>query len=139
MYSIGESVNEKKLHLASIKKAYVTFIRFSEHLDTDQNKAGAVQAFEFCYELCWKFMKRALAQNGVEASSPRDVFRKAALNKLIDDPEIWFEFLERRNITSHTYEEANLELIVEILPSFGKQMAILIERLERSTDNFLNH
>jgi hypothetical protein len=32
------------------------------------------------------------------------VIREAALEKLIDDPEIWFEFLKDRNEKVHTID-----------------------------------
>src|SRR4029077_12910616 len=98
------------------------FERFRLHLDTDQEQAGAIQSFEFSYELAWKAMKRILEKRGVEVQSPRDTFREAARNKLINDPEPWFVFLEKRNLTSHTYKEETALSIIRILPVFSKAL-----------------
>jgi nucleotidyltransferase substrate binding protein (TIGR01987 family) len=89
---------------------------------SDLEKAGAIQAFEICYELSWKTMKRILAYRGIEANSPREVFRLAAREKLIDDLDNWFEFIEKRNLTTHVY---NLEIANEIfnfLPKFYHEL-----------------
>jgi nucleotidyltransferase substrate binding protein (TIGR01987 family) len=70
---------------------------------------AAIQRFEYCYELCWKMLRRVLAEDkGTEAISDlsrRDLFRLASQKHLIDDPLIWFEFHKARNETSHTYNE----------------------------------
>lgn len=47
----------------------------TEKARSELEKAGAIQAFEICYELSWKTMKRILAYRGLEANSPREVFR----------------------------------------------------------------
>jgi len=72
-------------------------------------KMGAVQAFEICYELSWKLMKKILATEGLEVNSPRSVFRESAKSGLIDDPGRWFIYLEKRNITVHAYEASILD------------------------------
>jgi nucleotidyltransferase substrate binding protein (TIGR01987 family) len=70
---------------------------------------AAIQRFEYCYELCWKMLRRVLAEDqgteAISALSRRDLFRLAAQKHLIDDPLIWFEFHKARNETSHTYNE----------------------------------
>src|SRR5271154_4312408 len=99
------------LDLTKIFKARDIFERFRQDMQDDRDQAGAIQAFEFCYELAWKMMKRVLESRGQEVGSPKDTFRKAVLEKLIDDPEIWFEFQIKRNLTSHTYEQENVDAI----------------------------
>jgi nucleotidyltransferase substrate binding protein (TIGR01987 family) len=123
-------MDSNKIDLSYIIKAQKVFERFRLNLADDQAQAGAVQAFEFCYELAWKMMKRVLAVRGVDAASPADTFRKAAPEGLIDDPEVWFAFQKKRNLTSHTYEQENLDAIVAILDEFSRELAILINRLK---------
>jgi nucleotidyltransferase substrate binding protein (TIGR01987 family) len=104
-------------------------------MQTDRDKAGAVLAFEFCYELSWKSMKRALKNSGVDADSPEEVFRKAAIAKIIDDPEIWFDFQQKRNLTTHTYEYANVEMILAIFENFSLELKKLLLKLENYATN----
>jgi len=117
--------------ILAIKKAQQVFEEFRKNLNTNQEKAGAVQAFEFCYELSWKAMKRVLELRGLVVGSPKDTFRKAHEEGLIADPEIWFGFQKLRNIVTHAYNEQNLNLIVESFGNFSTEMQKLIEQLER--------
>ena len=63
---------------------------------------ACIQRFEFCVELSWKTSVRAL---GLEIKSPNTAIRDMARNNLIDNTQIWFDFLVARNKTSHTYDE----------------------------------
>ena len=121
----------ENLNITPIKKAQQIFEEFRKNLNTNQEKAGAVQAFEFCYELSWKFMKRVLEIRGLTVGSPKDTFRKAFEENLITDPEEWFEFQKMRNIVTHTYNEQNLDLIVKSFDKFSLEMQQLVEQLER--------
>lgn len=93
-------------------------------------KAGAIQAFEVCYELAWKTMKRILAYRGITVSSPREVFRYAAQETLIADPEIWFEFIVKRNLTTHVYNPAVAEEVFHFLPVFAKEFDQFIQKIK---------
>ncbi len=121
---------EQKIDFKYLYKAQAVFERFRMHLETDQQKAGAVQAFEFCYELSWKLMKRVLEKQGVEVGSPRSTFRKAFEEGLIDNIDIWFEFLEKRNLSVHTYNEINMDSIVEAFDDFSKELTKLLIKIE---------
>ena len=114
-------------------KARDIFESFRKNLNTDQEKAGAVQAFEFCYELTWKTMKRILNFRRIEVSTPRDTFREAALAHLIKNPEVWFDFIRKRNLTIHTYDEKNLEAVGAIFDRFSHELPKFIENVEKNT------
>lgn len=118
------------IDLSHIKKAQAVFEKFRRNLTTEQEMAGAVQAFEFCFELAWKIMKRVLQNNGLEVGSPRDTFRKAFAEKLIGDPQIWFEFQEKRNLVAHTYNQENLDLIIQSFDAFSHELQKLLSKLE---------
>jgi nucleotidyltransferase substrate binding protein (TIGR01987 family) len=94
---------------------------------SDLEKTGAIKCFEYCYELSWKLMKKILLKKGIEANSPRDTFREAARNNLIEDPEIWFDFILKRNLTSHTYDEKLADDIFRFLPIFLKELDSFIQ------------
>ena len=65
---------------------------------------ATIQRFEYCFELSWKILKKVLKVDGVEVNSPRQALRKAFENNYLDDIDVWFEMLEDRNMTSHTYD-----------------------------------
>lgn len=123
-------IDTDKIDISSLKKAYSIFEKFRANLNSDQEKAGAVQAFEFCYELAWKTMRKILQAQGLEVESPKEAFRQAFVIKLIDNPEIWFEFQRKRNLVSHTYNEKNLDLIVQTFDTFSQELKRLLIKLE---------
>jgi len=110
--------------------------QFSEDLTTEKDKTGVIKAFEFCYELSWKLIKKVLLFKGVDVGSPRDAFREAALNGIIEDPTPWFDFLKMRNRTVHTYDLDVLDDIMEMLPVFKKEVSIFIEHLSQNIKEF---
>lgn len=118
------------LRLESLIKSKQTFDRFRAHMQDDQDTTAAIKAFEMCYELCWKIMKRILVQDGEEITTSQSIFRKAALKGLIDDPELWFEFQDKRNLAVHTYNEENIEPVTACFYRFSVAVDILITRIQ---------
>ena len=101
--------------------------------------AAIIQNFEFTYELCRKFIQRWLKANGnpAEAEFPltlRDLFRRAAHEKLIHDPLLWFKYAEARNLTSHTYSRPTAQKVFRVAVEFLPDAKYLLERLERRND-----
>lgn len=117
------------INIASLVKAYETFARFKSNLVTDQDKAGAIQAFEFTFEQAWKTLKKVLVHKGLECGSPRDTFRVAAVDGLIINPTKWFVYLEKRNLTSHTYNQEIVDLIVACFDDFGRDVESILTAL----------
>ncbi len=118
------------LNIERLKRAQQIFEKFRKNLTTEQNIVGTIQAFEFCYELSWKTIKKIFESEGFTVGTPKNAFRKAALERLIDNLEIWFDFQETRNITSHTYEQEIIDDVVMIFESFSQELDKLIKRLE---------
>jgi len=98
---------------------------------TNYEKAGAIQAFEVCYELAKNFLRKVLLLRAQAVPiSPKEIFRLAALEGLISDAEIWFEFAQKRNKTSHTYNGEVVEEILTSLPRFLRELDLLIIKLK---------
>jgi nucleotidyltransferase substrate binding protein (TIGR01987 family) len=101
-------------------------------------QAGVIQAFEFSYELAWKFMKRWLEQNlgsaYVDGVSRRQLFRLAAESRLIDEVGNWFEYHEARNRTSHTYDPKRAAEVFAVIPAFFDDAQLLLQNLKARND-----
>lgn len=82
---------------------------------------SCIQRFEFCVELSWKISVKML---GLDTKAPNPAFREMAQNNLIQDPQIWFEFLLARNKTSHSYDE-------DVAREVYKEVARLIPELDK--------
>jgi nucleotidyltransferase substrate binding protein (TIGR01987 family) len=93
-------------------------------------QTSAVQVFEVTYEISWKTLQKVLRSVGVEPRYSKDTFREAFKIGLVEDPEVWFDFLTIRNETVHTYDEELLEDIFKILPDFIKELESLIKNLK---------
>jgi nucleotidyltransferase substrate binding protein (TIGR01987 family) len=126
---MGDVIDKNVIGFTSLVKAKEVFELFRQDMHTDRDRAGAIQSFEFCYELAWKTIKRVLAKRGIEVNSPRDAIRQAALNKLISDPKQWFVFIEKRNLASHTYDQETVKEVIAIFGEFSKALQELISNL----------
>ena len=123
-------MKKESIDFSKLLKAQAVFERVRKDMQDERDQMGAAQAFEFCYELAWKMMKRVLQSKGIDVVAPKDVIRQAALVKIVDDPEVWFDFHEKRNLTSHTYEQENLIAIVEVFDLFSTEFDKVIKRMQ---------
>jgi len=99
-------------------------LAFNEHSYTELNQLeqeGAIQRFEYTWELAWKTVKDFLEYNGVPIPQPagsRNVFKEAAASFFEDaqiDGAIFIEMLETRNELSHTYDFEKFKIALEII------------------------
>lgn len=110
-----------EIDISAFLNARKQFEEYRLNMLRPQDRAGAIQAFEFTYEMAWKIMKRLLSVQGIiDINSPRSCFREAAKIGLISDPKSWFDFIDIRNITVHTYNESNVEKVITSFDSFSK-------------------
>jgi nucleotidyltransferase substrate binding protein (TIGR01987 family) len=102
---------------------------------------GAIQRFEFTYELAHKMLKRYL-----EMTSPNpaefdgmafsDLVRTGSEQGLLSSGwGSWKTFRHARSITSHTYDEGKALGVVELLPSFLTEARFLLDQLEARTQS----
>jgi nucleotidyltransferase substrate binding protein (TIGR01987 family) len=93
---------------------------------------GLIQGFEFTHELAWKVMKDFLNdQDGLaKIAGSKDATRLAFQRELITDGESWMEMIDSRNLSSHTYDEATADKVVDriltkyadLFDAFSKEM-----------------
>lgn len=93
----------------------------------DLSRDASIQRFEFVVELAWKTARKTM---GTQTTAPREVIREMARNDLIPDTEIWFQALDMRNLSSHTYNESQAETVYEFAKQFSKQADALLAVLK---------
>ena len=96
----------------------------------DRERDGAIQRFEYTFELAWKVGKRVLEELGIASQSPRSVIRDLAQQGLIDDAEAWLGYLTARNRTSHIYKKSVAEEVFAVTGPFANACQELVLRLE---------
>ncbi|MDR3265362.1 MAG: nucleotidyltransferase substrate binding protein [Synergistaceae bacterium] len=123
--------------LASLERALSVTSRLRGVAPEDEMeilRAGVIQNFEFCYEVCWKMMKRWIEFNRgptlVSGVPQIELFRVSAENGLITDVAKWMEFHRARNSASHMYNDAVAEDVFEKAVEFYSCAADFLKRLE---------
>ena len=94
-----------------------------------------VKRFEFTYEMSWKALKRYLEYLGFEIKNPRSAFKEGYAQGLLDSEEVWLDMIEQRNISSHIYDEYEVEQILEKLEKYKDAFVNLKERLKNGLDD----
>ena len=60
-------------------------------------------------------MKKVLAYEGIDAQSPRMIIREAFNAGLLKKADVWLDMLEKRNLSSHTYNQETAEAIYKFI------------------------
>jgi nucleotidyltransferase substrate binding protein (TIGR01987 family) len=137
-----------KLELTSLENATASLERsihaastFAATLPPELNdtvRSGIIQNFEVAYELSWKMMRRWLEANlsaeSVDGVTRRELFRRAAENRLIDDVDLWMSFHAARNETSHTYDNNTAEEVSDSAKHFAAAAQSLLTSLRARND-----
>jgi len=124
-----------KHKLENYERALATLLELKEREADDFSEleiAGTIQRFEYTLELAWKTLKAYLESEGfsVKADGPKSIFRKAFEADLIKDGRIFFDMLEKRNMTSHIYRKSIAhEIFILIIPKYIPAFELLLETL----------
>lgn len=102
-------------------------------------RTATIKSFEYAYELSIRFIRRRLESMAatpaeIEQMEFKTLIRTAAEKGLIDDPLPWLLFREKRNITSHTYDETKSLDVLAVIPQFIKRARFLLDRLDTARD-----
>ncbi|WP_142810898.1 nucleotidyltransferase substrate binding protein [Tepidiphilus olei] len=100
---------------------------------TDLEKQGLIQGFEFTHELAWNVLKDYLEMEGIQGLvGSRSTVREAFKRGLVRDGEIWMDMIEKRNLSSHTYNQSVAEAIVSaVVERYHGAFLELRDRLAR--------
>lgn len=118
------------IKLDDLESALKSLKKGVEKAKDDLDRDGIIQRFEFTFELLWKVIQEYAKYKGIESASPRDAFRVANDLKLINNPNVWFEFLKDRNLTTHLYSEADAIKISSHIPNFIKETEKVISKIK---------
>lgn len=109
-----------KQRFQNFDNAYQTFFRTLERQASEPEdeiiQMALIQAFEFTYELAWNVMKDYLENEGFdEVRNAKQTIRTAFQAELISDAEGWMETIQKRNMTSHAYNQTILQETVTFI------------------------
>ncbi|MEN9689510.1 MAG: hypothetical protein RI998_1507 [Pseudomonadota bacterium] len=98
---------------------------------TDLEKQGVIQGFEFVHELAWNVLKDFLEYEGItDIVGSRGAVREAFKRNIITAGDLWMDMIDKRNLTSHTYNaELAQSMVSTILSSYHPAFLALQQRL----------
>ena len=95
-------------------------------------KDSCVKRCEYTYETAKKIMNKFLKKeydNSEKDLTINNIFREMYGLDLIQNFENWVEYREKRNYTSHEYDDENTYKIVDLIPRFIADVDYLIVKL----------
>ncbi|PKO40544.1 MAG: hypothetical protein CVU30_16620 [Betaproteobacteria bacterium HGW-Betaproteobacteria-3] len=141
-------MNAKPIDLSSLVKALAQLqeaLRFWHEQPKDSAlkphlRSAVIQSFEFTYELSVRMLRRVLMERSEAADlvadlSFNDLLRKAADAGLLTAPELWRQWREMRNATSHTYHEARAAEVAAGVDGFAAGAVDLLAKLEENLEH----
>jgi nucleotidyltransferase substrate binding protein (TIGR01987 family) len=133
------------LDLTPLRKACTALEESLQYLRSDlardpglrrQFRAAAIQAFEFTYDIAYKMLTRQLEQisenpSEIDRLTYMQLIRAAAEAGLVTNVQGFQIYRDRRNITSHAYDERKADQVLAILADFATDARALLAELER--------
>ena len=128
---MSEKINYGYMSLSKAISKLEQFVRENE--DTERDHAVMIQAFEFCFELSWKYIQKLGSDEGEILASPKRALIFGADVGYILDRKIWADMLSMRNRSVHTYnEEVALEISTAIKARFLAEFLRIREAFKKS-------
>lgn len=129
------------LDLTSFEKALKSLDEVINVYNADKTnlitRDSMIQRFEYTYSISLKMLKRYIEMNALipentETLTFNSLIRQAnKMGLLKSNLEKWDDYRQKRNLTSHTYnEDAALE-VVSIIESFASEARFLMEKLAK--------
>lgn len=98
--------------------------------EIDYLQDATLRRYKICFNLYWKTLKKFLASEGVELTTPKDVFRKAYQFNLIDDEKMWIQMLHNWDRMLHLYTEEEAKIVLEKIFTYGPILEKNYEKLQ---------
>lgn len=89
---------------------------------TEFTRDAVIQRFEFTYELAWKMLKLKLEKEGILTQTPRNTLQEALQAGFITNGNTWSELQQKRNLTTHTYDETLAEEVYQYVHDKGIEL-----------------
>ncbi len=116
------------------KKAYATLDKaLSSKKLSDLEKDGVFQRFEYNIELLRKTCRLFLLYKWVHFSpNPKDIFKETYKLWIIQDLELFYSFLDARNLMSHMYSEYMSKELFDMVQKNYKEIWNVLNSLEKA-------
>lgn len=128
----------EKLDITSFENVLKSLIDILVMYDKSPNdiivRDATIQRFEYTYSLALKMLSRFINKEA------KEVIHTMTFNQLIraanqfgllkSNLEIWDDYRQKRNSTSHTYDESIALEVMSIIPAFKDDAIFLLNKLK---------
>ena len=128
------------IDLTSFKKALASLFEVIKIYNSDKTnlitRDSMIQRFEYTYSISLKMIKRYLAGGAfvfenIDGMTFNEMIRQAnKMGILRSNLEKWDIYSQKRNLTSHTYDEKIAQDVVSIIEDFVLEAKYLLEKLK---------
>lgn len=130
----------RQLDLTSFRRALQSLEEVINIYNADKEnlitRDSMIQRFEYTYSIALKMIKRFFSQGAfvlenIEGMTFNEMIRQAnKMGLLKTNLEKWDVFRQKRNLTSHTYDETVAQEVVSIIEDFAQEAKFLLKKLE---------
>lgn len=128
----------EKLDLTSFEKALNSLIdilfMYDKNPDDTIVRDATIQRFEYTYSLALKMLSRFINKESKEITHTmtfNQLIRSAnQFGLLKSNLELWDNYRQKRNATSHTYDEKVALEVMAIIPIFKDEAEFLLNKLK---------
>lgn len=130
----------KIIDLNAFEKALASLFEVIQVYNSDTSnlitRDSMIQRFEYTYALSLKMIKRffsngAFVFENIDSMTFNEMIRQAnKMGLLHSNLEIWDNFRQKRNLTSHTYDEKIANEVTNIIEDFAKEAQFLLNNLK---------
>ena len=135
------------LDLTAFENAVNSLIEIIERYDREYYdmaiRDSVIQRFEYTYSLALKMIRRYFLISAFGADDAKEV-NGMTFNQMVrtandmgllkSNLEIWDDFRQKRNMTSHTYDENIAKKVIAIIPDFKDEAVFLLNKLKEKSD-----
>ncbi len=132
-------MKKSELNLTALINSFNTLKECYQDYSNEKNekikgyiKDSCIQRFEYTYESAKKIMNKYLKKEYDKTEKDlaiNNIFREMLGLGLLNNFENWIDYREKRNVTSHEYNDKWTYPILEIIPQFIEDVDFLIKSL----------
>ena len=130
----------KTIDLSALEKVLTSLFEVIKVYNDDKTnlitRDSMIQRFEYTYSLALKMIKRyfsngAFIFENIDSMTFNEMIRQAnKMDLLRSNLEKWDNYRQKRNLTSHTYDEKIAVEVVEIIEDFAQEVQYLLDKLK---------
>lgn len=130
----------ENIDLTPFEKALASLFEVIKIYNCDKTdlitRDSMIQRFEYTYSISLKMIKRYLSNGAfvfenIDGMTFNEMIRHAnKMGILRSNLEKWDNFRQKRNLTSHTYDEKIAQDVVSIIEDFALEAKFLLDKLK---------